>query len=55
MAAEGGGLLVYTRCGISVLKIDRQLLFSQLCGFMVGDVTINLVYRPPLCGIRISG
>jgi hypothetical protein len=44
---RGGGLIVYTRSGKKVLKLDKQLLFSQLCSFMMDDVTFNLVYRPP--------
>ena len=44
---RGGGLIVYARSGIAVLKIDKQILFSQLCSFKVNDVTINLVYRSP--------
>ena len=44
---RGGGIIVYARSGISALKIDRTILYSQLCSFLVNDVTINLVYRPP--------
>ena len=46
---RGGGLVVYTRSGKQILKIDRKLFYSQLCSFIMDDVTINLVYRPPQC------
>jgi hypothetical protein len=44
---RGGGLIIYARSGIQILKIDRTILHSQLCSFSICDVTINLVYRPP--------
>jgi len=47
---RGGGLIVYARCGIKVLKIDQEILHSQLISFKVSDVTFNLVYRPPSAG-----
>ena len=44
---RGGGLIVYAKCGIPVLKIDKKVLFLQLACFKVSDVTFNLVYRSP--------
>jgi len=44
---RGGGLLVYVRNGVKVLKIDRSISFHQYCKFLVGDVTLYLVYRSP--------
>jgi len=44
---RGGGLLVYVRNGVKVLKIDRNLSFHQYCKFLVGDVTLYLIYRSP--------
>ena len=38
---------MYARSGKKILKLDKQLLYSQLCSFLVDDVTFNLVYRPP--------
>ena len=48
---RGGGLLVYARNGLKILKIDKDILHSQLISFMVHDVTFNLVYRPPSAGV----
>ena len=44
---RGGGLIVYIRSGKQILKIDKKLFYSQLCSFIIDDVTFNLVYRPP--------
>ena len=44
---RGAGLIVYTRSGIAILKIDKPILLFQLYSFKVNDVTINLVYRSP--------
>jgi len=44
---RGGGLLVYVRNGVKVLKIDRNISFHQYCKFLVGDVTLYLIYRSP--------
>ncbi len=49
----GGGLLVYSKNGIRVLKIDHydDLEFNQLCSFRIEStgtpMNIILLYRPP--------
>ena len=48
---RGGGLIIYARSGIPILKIDRTILNSQLCSFTINDVTLNLVYRLSLIHI----
>jgi hypothetical protein len=44
---RGGGLLVYAKEGVQVLKVDNQVNIHESCTFMVNDVTINQVYRSP--------
>jgi len=44
---RGGGLLVYARTGLTVLKIDSGVTFNQHIVFKVRDVTVYLVYRSP--------
>jgi len=44
---RGGGLLVYTKSGVKVLKIDKNNDIQQYCSFIVNDVTVFLVYRSP--------
>jgi hypothetical protein len=44
---RGRGILVYVCNGVKVLKIDRRISFHQYCKFLVGDVTLYLVYRSP--------
>jgi len=44
---RGGGLLVYAKSSVKVLKIDNNVMFQQHCKFMIDDVTVYLVYRSP--------
>jgi hypothetical protein len=44
---RGGGLLVYARESVKILKLDKEIDFTQYCTFSVCDVTIYLVYRSP--------
>jgi hypothetical protein len=44
---RGSGPIIYARSGIQISKIDRSILYSQLCCFTINDVTLNLVYCPP--------
>ena len=44
---RGGGLLVYTKEGIVVLSVDTGTQPHQSCKFLVSDVYVTLVYRPP--------
>ncbi len=44
---RGGGLLVYSRTGVVVTKMDNNVTFTQYCCFKVYDVTFYLVYRSP--------
>ncbi len=44
---RGGGLLVYAKSSVKVLKLDNNVMFQQYCKFMIDDVTIYLVYRSP--------
>ncbi len=47
----GGGLLVYTKCGVKILSIGKGSEMEQYCGFRMADaasdVTFTLVYRSP--------
>ena len=43
----GGGLLVYTKSGLQVFKLDSGADFYQHCKFLIRDITVYLVYRPP--------
>ena len=47
---RGGGLLVYTKIGITILSLDKVVTFNQYCKFLIGDVTVYLIYRPPSGG-----
>ena len=47
---RGGGLLVYSKTGLKILKLDKNADFQQYCKFSVEDVTVYLVYRPPSGG-----
>ncbi len=42
---RGGGLLVYAKTGIQLLKIDNQVNVHQCSSFLVHDITVHLVYR----------
>ena len=44
---RGGGLLVYVKTGLKVLKIDNTVDFTQYCAFIISDVTVYLLYRSP--------
>ena len=44
---RGGGILVYTRVGLSVIKLDNVCNFTQYCSFKLNDVTFYLIYRSP--------
>ncbi len=44
---RGGGLLVYAKSGMKVLKIDTDSSFQQQCMFLVNDVTFHLIDRSP--------
>ena len=50
----GGGLLVYARNGLVVLKCDTGCVFNQHCSFKVmtekDQLNITLVYCPPPLG-----
>jgi hypothetical protein len=44
---RGGGLLVYARTGLAVLKFDSGVSFHQHIVFKVRDVKVYLIYRSP--------
>ncbi len=44
---RGGGLLVYAKTGLKILKIDTECKFRQYCMFLVNDIVFYLVYRSP--------
>jgi hypothetical protein len=44
---RGGGLLVYSKTGLKVTKIECNVTFNQYCCFTISDITIYLVYRSP--------
>ena len=44
---RGGGLLVYTKIGVKVTKLDININFVQYCSFMINSVNIYLIYRSP--------
>ncbi len=44
---RGGGLLVYAKTGLKVLKIDTECKFRQYCMFLVNDIVFYLIYRSP--------
>ena len=50
----GGGLLVYSRCGIKTISCKKTSKFHQYCHFTTdtgyGPMNIYLVYRPPTSG-----
>ena len=47
---RGGGLLVYTKIGVTAVKLDSNSDFSQHCTFKIMDITIYLIYRSPNAG-----
>jgi len=47
---RGGGLLIYAKIGLSVLVLDKTVPFNQYCKFLVSDVIVYLIYRPPSGG-----
>jgi hypothetical protein len=47
---RGGGLLVYVKIGLQVLKLDHEATFCQICKFSVSDMIFYLLYRPPSAG-----
>ncbi len=46
-AGRGGGLIVYAKKELSVLKLDQTARHSQICKFLVSDMAFYLVYRSP--------
>jgi len=46
-AGRGGGLIIYARSDIPILKLDQVGIHIQLCKFLISDVTVYLVYRSP--------
>ena len=44
---RGGGLLVYAKAGKRILALDKVVVFNQYCKFLIDDVTVYLIYRPP--------
>ena len=44
---RGGGLLVYGKTGLTILKTDNQSDFDQHVQFKVSDVNVCLLYRSP--------
>jgi hypothetical protein len=44
---RGGGLLVYARTGVVVMKMYNNVTFTKYCCFKVCDVIFYLVYRSP--------
>jgi hypothetical protein len=44
---RGGGLLVYVKNGLPVMKMDNTVDFQQYVNFKVKDVCFTLVYRSP--------
>jgi hypothetical protein len=44
---RGGGILVYVKSGLTVVKCDSGIEFSQHCMFKVSGVLVYLVYRSP--------
>ena len=44
---RGRGILLYTRTGLVVTKIENIVAFTQYCCFKVNDVTFYLIYQSP--------
>ena len=49
---RGGGLLVYSKEGINILSLDKTVSFHQYSKFLVDDITVYLIYRPPSGGAK---
>ena len=43
---RGGGLLVYSKCGLQILKLDSGSLFKQHCKFLVNDIIFYIYWSP---------
>ena len=43
---RGGGLLVYSKCGLQILKLDCGALFKQHCKFLVNDIIFYIYWSP---------
>ena len=48
---RGGGLLVYAKPGVRILAIDKVVDFNQYAKFLLNDITVYLIYRPPSGGL----
>ncbi len=44
---RGGRIIVYARQGLQILKIDHDVTLCQMCKFLVNDVELYVLYRPP--------
>ena len=44
---RGGGLLVYAKNCVKILKLHQELELQQYCKFQISDVTVYLLYRSP--------
>lgn len=44
---RGGGLLVYTKSGLTITPLANENNFYQYCSFKLKDITIFLIYRSP--------
>ena len=43
---RGGGLLVNSKCGLQILKLDCGALFKQHCKFLVNDIIFYIYWSP---------
>ena len=41
---------MYTKNGIKILSCDKVVNFHQYCKFLLNDITVYLIYRPPSGG-----
>ena len=48
---RGGGLLVYAKTGLKILAADKVVEFNQYAKFLINDITVYLIYRPPSGGV----
>ncbi len=44
---RGGGLLVYVKLGLQVVKMNVEPTLLQMCKFSVGDILVYLLYSGP--------